>query len=480
MKERLISVFEEVLAVNKGGKVRNLLITDDSPEFLDDGLYTLRRWAFDRRFHLVELDEKSGDWLNEVQSRELFDKLNTPDTVLLVKNYARTLWKKFDTNTPRNFLRDAALNRHYGCGNDFVPADELPNLLFVVALNDLSPMHWEEVEFSCFEIMHKDESKTVWSNTRVHSLGAQMHPVMSRENKELYRASADGKDLSFEVNKAFRGLFYRPYRTDDTMRMREDRIHLFFEKNRPDFYEQVENLILKGHFSREDDEYKLDAARLLAVFPRLKTICCPHNIVIENVPHTLRVFDPFELGEYSFELARAKDFKEANRYSRMLWALDSKWAKFWNEVAVDFSCPHERHESCYPDGNISNTGLDKLFRVYLLGWYSPTDQFEYYEQLVFAKKHQNVDKAIELLQARFKNREIHEITKKLMRDLEYVEVFKEDYEQMAEENGEDLDEEFDGKQDYSGFMRALIATDHLYPGTMDQLYDEGIIGRLLG
>lgn len=450
MKERFISVFEEILAVNKGGEVRNLLITDDSPEFLDDGLYTLRRWAFDRRFHLVELDEKSGDWLDEVQSRELFDKLNTPNTVLLVKNYARTLWRKADTNTPRNFLCDAALNRHYGCGNDFVPADELPNLLFVVALNDLSPMHWEEVEFSCFEIMHKDESKTVWSNTRVHSLGAQMHPVMSRENKELYRASADGKELSFEVNKAFRGLFYRPYRTDDTMRMREDRIHLFFEKNRPDFYEQVENLILKGHFSREDDEYKLDAARLCAIFPRLKTICCPHNIVIENAPPALRVLDPFEVGEYSFELARAKDFKEANRYSRMLWALDSKWAKFWGEVAKDFNRKPEDHPKFDPQGVMTHDGMDDLFRIYLLGWYSPFPIEE--EEKIYVKKHKNFQKAIELLPIRFQNCDLHEVSEKLYWDLQYVEA--------------------DSNPDFDSFFRVLAETELLYPGALDQMFED--------
>lgn len=47
------------------------------------------------------------------------------------------------------------MNRHYGCGNDFVPSDELPNLLFAVAFNDLSEMYWEEKEFSHFTIIHK-------------------------------------------------------------------------------------------------------------------------------------------------------------------------------------------------------------------------------------------------------------------------------------------------------------------------------------
>lgn len=45
MKERLITTFEEILAANQSGEVRNLLITDDSAEFLDDALYALRYYV---------------------------------------------------------------------------------------------------------------------------------------------------------------------------------------------------------------------------------------------------------------------------------------------------------------------------------------------------------------------------------------------------------------------------------------------------
>ena len=36
--ERFRNTFEELVVVNRGGAVRNLLITDDNPEFLEDAL----------------------------------------------------------------------------------------------------------------------------------------------------------------------------------------------------------------------------------------------------------------------------------------------------------------------------------------------------------------------------------------------------------------------------------------------------------
>ena len=441
MNERFISEYEETLTANKSGEVKNLLITDGDSLFLDDAQYALRRWVLDKGFNLVEIDEESDDWLPEIQSRELFYKLSVPNTVLLVRNYAITNWDSHNENTPRNFLRDAALNRHYGCGNDFVPSDELPNLLFVVALNDLSKMYWEEKEFSHFTIIHKDENKTTWMNVCVSNPVTQMHPVMSRENKELYRASADGKDLRFKVVNAFRGLPRRPLRRnalyDGIMRMREEHIHLYLEKNRPDFSEQVENLILRGNFLREDDTYKLDAERLLAVFPNLKTVCCHDHIAIENAPTALRVFDPFELGEYSFELARAKNFEAANRYFIILRALDSKWTKFWWRVAIDYKRLPEDHSEFDPNGTMVHDGMDDLFRVYLLGWYSPFPIEE--EEKIYVEKHKNFQKAIELLPVRFQNCSLHEVSEKLYWDLQYVEA--------------------DSNPDFDRFFRVLVEAE---------------------
>jgi len=453
MRERFFTAFEEVLAANKGGEVKNLLITDESEEFLDAALYRLRCWVLDRGYNLVELDEKEDYWLPMIQSRELFEKLNQPNTVLLIRNYATVLWGGGE-NTPCNFLRDAVMNRHYGCGNDFVPSDELPNLLFVVALNDLSLMYWREEEYSLFKVMHEKEYEKLWVNTRVYHPATQMHPVMSRVNKVVYHVSADGKNLSFKVSDAFYGLPRRPLRRnsvyDEVMHLREEFIHLHLEKNRFDFYEQVENLILKGDFAWKDDEYKLDAARLCALFPNLKRVCCHDGIVIENAPHEIRVIDPFELGEYSFELARAKDFKEANRYFRMLWALDSKWAKFWGEVAKDFNRKPEDHPAYDAQARMIYDGMDDLFKVYLLGWYPKGLPLEE-DGKVYVKKHKNFDKAIALLPVRFQNCDLHEVGEKFFWDLQYVET--------------------DENPDYEGLANVILAAEKIIPNIREGFFE---------
>ena len=49
MRERFFTAFEEVLAANKGGEVKNLLITDGDPYSLDDALIQLHRWYADRK-----------------------------------------------------------------------------------------------------------------------------------------------------------------------------------------------------------------------------------------------------------------------------------------------------------------------------------------------------------------------------------------------------------------------------------------------
>lgn len=448
MKQRFISAFEDILAANKNGEVKNLLITDGNSEFLDDGLYALRRWVLDNRFNLVELDEMECGWFDEIQSRELFAKLNQPNTVLLVKNYATLNWFRGD-NTPRNFLRDAVLNRHYGCGNDFVPSDDLPTLLFVVALNDLSEMYWEKEEFSYFAIMHEDESKAVWSNECIRYNVTEMLSVMSRENKELYRVSEDEKDLFFEVEKAFRGLVGRPWRKDELMRMREEYVYQYFKENHPDFYEQVENLILQGYFSREYDEYKLDAARLLAVFPNLKTVCCHHDIVIENATSALRVLDPFEMGEYSFELLKMGDEDEANRYLRVLFGLDGKWGEFWDKVTLDYNRKPEDHPKFDPNGTMVHDGMNDLFRIYLLGWYSPFPIEE--EEKIYVKKHKNFQKAIELLPIRFQNCDLHEIGEKFFWDLQYVET--------------------DENPDYEGLANVILAAEKIIPNVRQGFFE---------
>ena len=52
--------------------------------------------------------------------------------------------------------------------------------------------------------------------------------------------------------------------------------------------------------------------------------------------------------------------------------------------------------------------------------------------------------------------------------------------QVSKKLCRELDKGEDEKPDYSGFLRAVIATDRLYPGTIDKMYGDGTISRLLG
>jgi hypothetical protein len=235
------------------------------------------------------------------------------------------------------------------------------------------------------------------------------------------------------------------------MRMREEHIHLYLEKNRPDFSEQVETLILRGNFLREDDTYKLDAERLLAVFPNLKTVCCHDHIAIENAPTALRVFDPFELGEYSFELARAKNFEAANRYFIILRALDSKWTNFWWRVAIDYKRLPEDHSEFDPNGPMVYSGMDDLFKVYLLGWYPKGLPIEVDLKKVYVEKHKNFKKAIELLPVRFQNCDLHEIGEKFFWDLQYVET--------------------DENPDYEGLANVILAAEKIIPNVRQGFFE---------
>ena len=474
MNIRFGSVFDEILATNKCGEVRNLLITDSNAEFLDDALYALRMWAEKNRINLVELDERDDSWLPEIQSRELFDKLNQLNTVLLIKNYATVNFYSVDENTPRNFLWDAVVNRHYGCGNDFEPSDELPNLMFVVAINDRSLMHWHENEYSRFVVMLEYEENAFWVDTRQGRKSSKMYPVMSRINKPVYFASEDHRVLSIDAGKAFSRVHAIRYRSQED---RTDMIHGYINTNLPYFNDKVNHVIVKIDRFEEYERFVIDAKRLRESFPNLKSIDCSPVIEVSNSDESIEIYDPFELGEHAFTVAREGDFETANFLTRRLWELDHKLAKFFREVAVDYQCPHEHHERCYPDGNVTNTGLDKLFRIYLLGWCTLTEKSAVEQKRLFLEEHQNINKAVELVKVRFKNWEMHEIKEKLLADLQYIEISKKWHENLLEEKewyAEDYIEEREEslKLGNSGFMMAVIATDKLYPGLIDEMYSD--------
>ena len=456
MKERFITAFEDTLAANRGGEIRNLLITDGNAEFLDEAQYALRRWTVDRGFNLVEIDEKDGSWLPEIQSRELFEKLNRPNTVLLVKNYSTVYWMQNGDDTLHLFLRDLSMKRHYGCGNDFVPSDELPNLLFVVAINDLSKMRWFEDEYLRFNVMHEDDDQRLWvNNCYCHSI-TKMHPVMSIVNKVVYWISDDERLFSFDVVDAFRGLsmhrLFRHCSAEECGSM----ICSYLEKYPLACGNNVECLILAMGRVVGDKRLVLDAARLKKIFPALKTVCCNDTFEVVNAENAVLILDPFELGERAFKYAQDGDFETANRLTRELWALDGRWARFFREVALDFQLPCDEQLKRHPDINIGNTGLDKLFRIYLLGWYFKSGSPGSFNEdcKVHVKKHQSFEKAMDLLAVRFKNWGPCHISEKLRWDLSHC--------------------AHDADFKYETFAKVICETERLFPGTLDQLQKDGM------
>ena len=460
MKERFESAFNEILAVNKNGEVRNLLITDGNTEFLDDACYTLRRWAFNKGMNLVELDEKDDSWLAEIQSRELYSKLNQPKTILLIKNYATVTYKRSDDNTPRNFLRDAVMNRHYGCGNDFVPSDDLPNLMFVVVINDLSEMKWRSEEYMMFSVIHEDNTKNVWLNKEFTLVSSKMHPVMSAVNKVKFWVSDDETTLCLDAGDAFRGLRLKhPIRSlRPTMEDKTEVLHTYIESNLPEFYEKVICLIIKMERFGGNEPVVINGPRLRKSFPQLGTVCCKDNFEIAEIDDEMYILDPFDLGEMSFYLALDGDIPMANTFVRDLWALDFAWAKFFREVARDYYRKPEDHLTSNSESAVHNwTGMDHLFHIYLLGWYHSGDDFFNEEDKVYVRAHKNFDKALDLLTIRFQNCGIDKVAEKLYWDYRHMEN--------------------DETPDYELFSKVLREAESLVPGVLAKVYNEGVIPR---
>ena len=447
MKERFEQAFNDMLTANVVGEVRNLLITDDDAEFLDDALYALRNWVLKNGVNLVELDEKYDSWFSDIQSRELFDKLNQPNTVLLIKNYAKVSHMRGDDNTARSFLRDAVVNRHYGCGNDFAPSDDLLNLKFVVVLNDLSEMKWHSDEYMTFSVIHQDNTKKVWTNKNSTLMSSKMHPVMSAVNKVKFWVSDDETTLCIDVGEAFKGIRFRKPIGHLTVNDRTEMIHTYIESNLPDFNERVVCLILKMDRFSEEEHFVIDGRRIRKSFPNLGCVCCKDTFEIADVDD-LSMLDPFELGELCFNLAQDGDAPMANLFVRDLWALDPKWARFFREVARDYYRKPEDHAKFETDGAVySQTGMDHLFHIYMFGWYYDKGD------KVLVAKHKNSEKAIDLLPVRFQNCSIEEVMDKLCWDYQIVKN--------------------DKVPDYDLFTAVVAEADSYFPGVLAKMRENG-------
>ncbi|MBQ8287336.1 MAG: hypothetical protein IJX76_01015 [Clostridia bacterium] len=272
------------------------------------------------------------------------------------------------------------------------------------------------------------------------------HPVFSEDNEELYSVSDDRRDLCVDVRRALCGAPRRPLRKGprkpEIFYERNEYIRSYIERNVPDFYDKVETLIFNTIGCHEDELFVFDAEFLRSIFPNLKTVCCHDTVTIENASPALRVLDPFEVGEYSFELARAKNFDEADHYFGMLWAWNSEWAKIWGEVANDYNRKPEDHPK--PDYEaVIWSGMDDLFRLYLLGRYT-RDYFFEEENKVTVNKHQDFNKAIAFLPTRFQNCGAHEVGEKLFWDLQDISSEKE--------------------PDYDSFVKVILESEKIIPG----------------
>ena len=304
--------------------------------------------------------------------------------------------------------------------------------------------------------MYENNRSKLWINVDYTHYATKMHPVMSSVNKMVYWVSEDERTLCFDVGDVFcRRRLGRPIRYYSTEE-RTEMIHWYLNNNLPYFSDKVDTLILKmGRFD-EREHFVLDAKKLRELFPTLGMVCCKDIFTIENAKDEIHTLDPFELGEVAFNLAQDGDFEMANYFTMELWALDRKWAKFFREIAIDYQLPRDVHLNHYPDINIGNTGLDKLFRIYLFGWYfvsgSPGSFND--DLKVHVKKHQNCDKAIQLLATRLKKWELHEISEKLNWDLSHCAH----------------DEDFK----YETFAKVIMETERLFPGTLDQLQKDGM------
>ena len=261
----------------------------------------------------------------------------------------------------------------------------------------------------------------LWVDTNYTNRATKMHPVMSGANKVVYWVSEDECTLCFDVGDAFGGRRLRRPISYYSAEVRTEMIHEYIENNLPTFSDKVNTLILKmGRFD-ETEHSVIDAVKLQELFPHLGSVYCKDMFEILNAKERLYISDPFDLGEMCFNLARDGDFEMANHFTRELWALDHKWAKFFREVAVDFQLSRDEHLKHYHDINIGNTGLDKLFRIYLLGWYFESGLLGSFNEdcKIYVKKHQNYAKAIDLLATRFKKWDLCDISEKLSWDLSH-------------------------------------------------------------
>ena len=303
--------------------------------------------------------------------------------------------------------------------------------------------------------------KTYIANNERIELGEDMeyYPVYTYEDdRELFGISEDRREIFVDLVKATLNSLRLPVHVSQDLefpRVRGEYIHAFLDEYAIDYNEKAETLFLSSKRCQEDEKFTLDADRLLGVFPNLKMVLCGGAVKIINSEDKLFVLDPFDLGEMSFLLMQEGDEEAANTYMDELFALDSKWFDFWSKVIIDYKREPWEHPEFDPNGAMVHDGMDDLFRVYLLGWYPKGVPLEEDFEKVFAEKHKDLKKAIELLPVRFRNCNLHEVSEKLFWDLQYVEAERD--------------------PDFDSFFRVLVETELIFPGAAEGIYKDGWI-----
>ena len=153
---KVYKVLDDTLRVNAKGEISNVMFRGEDPYFRARVRAEISNWVKTKELHLVRLDEDELDWIDKIQSRELFEELSQPN-IVLIEQYATGLFSGEDN--PHNFLRALVKSRIYGCGNGWAPDDSLPNVLFVVAINDTTKLHWEMSERSMFGVFGEEDLK---------------------------------------------------------------------------------------------------------------------------------------------------------------------------------------------------------------------------------------------------------------------------------------------------------------------------------
>ena len=280
-------------------------------------------------------------------------------------------------------------------------------------------------------------------------------PVYAYEDdRELFGISKNQKEIFVDLVKATLNSLRLPVHVSQDLelpRVRGEYIHAFLDEYAIHYNKKAETLFLSSDRCKDDEKFILDANRLLAVFPSLKLVLCGGAVEIINSEDKLYVLDPFDIGEMSFLLMQEGDEEAANTHMAELFALDKKWFDFWSKVIIDYKREPWDHPEFDPDGTMVYDGMDDLFKIYLLGWYPNGLPIEEDFKKVFAEKHKDLKKAIELLPVRFQNCDLHEIGEKFFWDLQYVET--------------------DENPDYEGLANVILAAEKIIPNVRQGFFE---------